>query len=69
MIIDLLLVGVFYYHPILLAAVLARLGHVTADHFHNRLTPWGYFMTHRAWVRFDTALIVPNHNVLHFYQS
>jgi len=66
---GLLLVGLVYYHPLLLAAVLAHLGHIATDHLHNRLSPWGYFITYRVLVRFDTARITPNHNVLHSYQS
>ena len=64
-----LVLGFLYYHPVLLAVVLANLGHVATDHFHNRLSPWGYFMTYRALVRFDTARITPNHNVLYSYRS
>ena len=65
----LLFLGLVYYHPVLLAAALAHLGHVSADHFHNRLAPWGYFITYRALVRFDTTRIAPNQNVLHSYKS
>jgi hypothetical protein len=66
---GLLVIGLVYYHPVLLAAVLAHLGHVATDHFHNRLTPWSYFVTYRAFVGFDTARITPYHNVLHSYKS
>ena len=62
---GLLLVGLFYYHPLLLAVVLAHLGHVAADHFHNRRPLWTYFITYRALVRFDTARIAPKHDALH----
>ena len=68
-IIGLLLLGLVYYHPVLLAAALAHLGHITADHVHNRLSPWGYFITYRIWVRFDTDRVTPNHNVLNSYRS
>ena len=68
-IVGLLLVGLVYYHPVLLAVMLAHLGHVAADHFHNGLAPWSYFITYRAFVRFDAARITPNHNVLHSYKS
>jgi hypothetical protein len=67
-IVGLLLAGLVYYHPILLAAMLAHLGHVAADHFHNRLEPWGYSLTYRVFVRFDTARIAPNHDVLSSYK-
>ena len=66
---GLLILGLVWYHPVLLAAALAQLGHVAADHFHNRLAPWGYFITYRISVRFDTAHITPNHNVLNSYKS
>lgn len=66
---GLLLVGLVYYHPLLLAAMLAHLGHIAADHFHNRLHPWAYFITYRALVRFDRATITPGHNLLHSYRS
>jgi len=68
-IIALLLVGVFYYHPVLLAAALAHLGHVATDHFHNGLSPWGYSITYRIFARFETERITPNHNVLNSYRS
>lgn len=66
---GLLLVGLLYYHPVFLAAMLAHLGHVATDHFHNRLAPWSYFITYRAFVGFDAARITPNQNVLHSYKS
>lgn len=65
---GLLLVGLVYYHPVLLAAALAHLGHVATDHFHNRLAPWGYFITYRVIVGFDAARIAPNNNVLLAYK-
>jgi hypothetical protein len=68
-IIALLLVGIFYYHPVILAAALAHLGHVATDHFHNGLSPWGYSITYRAFVRFETARVAPRHHVLDAYRS
>ena len=68
-IVGLLVLGLVYYHPVMLAVVLAHLGHVATDHFHNRLAPWGYFLTYRAFVRFDSAHITPDHNVLHSYKT
>jgi hypothetical protein len=65
---GLLIFGLIYYHPILLAKVLPHLGHVATGHFPNRLAPWGYFLTYRAFVRFDSSCITPNHNVLHSYK-
>ena len=49
-----LVMGLVYYHPVLLAAVLAHLGHVATDHFHNGISTWGYSITYRA---FDRALV------------
>jgi len=57
-----------YYHPVLLAVVLAHLGHVATDHFHNRLSVLGYFILYRIWVRFDTKKIAPNTELNHFHQ-
>jgi hypothetical protein len=68
-IIGLLVVGLVFYHPILLGAVLAHLGHIATDHFHNRISPWGYFITYRAYVGFDAARVAPNQNVLNSYKS
>ena len=65
-----LLVLVFgYYHPILLAVVLAHLGHVATDHFHNRLTPLAYFILYRAWVGFNAAKIAPGIRIEYSYLS
>jgi len=67
--VGLLVVGLAFYHPVLLAAVLAHLGHVAADHFHNRMAPWGYSIIYRLTARFDSNVISPNHNVLRSYES
>jgi len=66
---GLLVVVLVYFHPLLLAAVLGHLGHVGADHFHNRRAPLAYFIAYRALVRFDTARIAPNQHMLHSYKS
>ena len=34
-----LTLGFLFYHPVFLAIVLAQLGHVATDHFHNRMAP------------------------------
>ena len=68
-IVGLLVLGLIYYYPLLLAVTLGHLGHIATDHFHNRLAPWGYFMTYRAVVQFDAARVAPNHNVLYSYRS
>lgn len=60
---GLLFVGLAYYHPILIAAVLAHLGHVATDHFHNGLAPRVYFVTYRAMIRFNSADIAPNQDL------
>jgi hypothetical protein len=54
---------------LLLSAVLMHLSYVSTDHFHNRLSPWGYFLTYRAWVGFNVARIAPDHNVFDSYKS
>ena len=46
-IIGLLFLGLIFYQPIVLGAVLGHLGHVATDHFHNRLTPLSYFIFYR----------------------
>jgi hypothetical protein len=43
----------------LLAVVLAHLGHVATDNIHNRLAHCGYFLTYRAFGRFDSSSITP----------
>ena len=68
-IIGLLLLGFFYYHPVLLGAVVAHLGHVSTDHFHNRISTWGYSIIYRIFVKFDIAKVSPNHNVLRSWES
>ena len=65
----LLIVGVFFYHPVLLAAAVAHLGHVATDHLHNGISPWGYSITYRAFVRFETARVAPRHHVLDAYKA
>jgi len=66
---GLLILGFAYYHPLLLAAALAHLGHIATDHFHNRMGPWSYFITYRVMVKCDSARIAPNDNVLDSYKS
>ena len=66
---GILVMGLVYYHPVLLAAVLAHLGHVTTDHFHNQLALRGYSITYRALVRFDSTRITPTHDVLQSYKT
>ena len=68
-IIGLLVVGFIYYHPLLLAAAVAHLGHVALDHFHHRSTPWVYFISHRAWLRFDARKIEPGKQLGQSYRD
>ena len=58
-----------FFHPLLLAAVLAHLVHVASDHLHNRLSPFGYFMTFRVIKGCETAFIAPRHNVMGSYRG
>jgi len=58
-----------YYHPLLLACVLAHLAHVVTDQLVNHLHPLGYSITYRAWKRFDGPSISPNHNPITSYQG
>ena len=68
-ILGLLVVGFAYYHPLLLAAALAHLGHVTTDHFHNNLTRWSYSMTYRVLIGFDAARVSPYYDPVFSYKS
>lgn len=68
------IVGLFvlcfaFYHPVFLAVIAGHLSHVTTDHFHNRLTPLGYFVLYRAWVRFDSKKIAPHRNSAYFHYN
>ena len=58
-----------FFHPLLLAVVLAHLVHVATDHFHNRLHPFAYFITYRMLKRFDTEFITPGYNVMNSYRG
>ena len=58
-----------FFHPLLLAVVLAHLAHVATDHLHNRLHPFAYFITYRILKRFDTKFITPGHNVMNSYRG
>ena len=58
-----------FFHPLLLAAVLAHLVHVATDHLSNRLAPFAYFIVYRLITRFDTEFITPRHNVMDSYLS
>ena len=58
-----------FYHPVFLAAIIGHLSHVATDHFHNRLTPLGYFVLYRAWLRFDARKIAPERGSAYFHHN
>ncbi len=58
-----------FYHPVFLAVIIGHLSHVATDHFHNRLTPLGYFVLYRAWVRFDAHKIAPGRDSAYFHHN
>ena len=66
---GLIALAVAFFHPLLLAIVLAHLAHVATDHFHNRLPPWAYFISYRIARKFDTAYITPGDNVMYSYKN
>jgi hypothetical protein len=68
-VLGLLVLGFIYYHPLLLAAAVAHLGHVALDHFHHRPNPWAYFISYRAWLRFDARRIEPGKRIRQSYQD
>lgn len=68
-IIGLLVLGLVFSQPILLGVVLGHLGHVATDHFHNRISPWAYFIIYRAWVRFDAEKIAPGRDPAGYHHS
>lgn len=58
-----------FFHPLVLAVVLAHLAHVATDHFHNRLPRFAYFIVYRILKRFETKFITPGYNVMNSYQT
>ena len=64
-----LVLGLVYYHPLLLAAALAHLAHVTTDHFRNGLPLSTYSIIYRTWVRFDASKLAPGRNVALSYRA
>ena len=56
-----------FYDPIFLAIVLAHLGHVATDQFHNGLDTRSYFITYRALIKFDAVRITGYDNVHYAY--
>ena len=59
-----LVLGFIYYHPLLLVATVAHLGHVVLDHYPNL---WAYFISYRARFQFDTRKIEPGKQVRQSY--
>ena len=66
---GLLILGFVFCHPVSLAAIVGHLNHVTTDHFHNRLTPLGYFVLYRAWIRFNARKIAPERDSAYFHHN
>ena len=67
--IGLVTLAAIFFHPFLLAVVIAHLFHVAADHLHNRLSPFAYFIGYRIIKRFDSASIAPGYDVMYAYRS
>ena len=63
------IIGFIYYHPILLAATVAHLGHVALDHYHHRPNPLTYFISRRTWLRFDARKIEPGKRIRQSYED
>ena len=66
---GMLVLSFVFYDPVLLAIVMGHLSHVITDHLHNRLTPFGYFILYRAWVRFDARKIAPGRGSSYFHHN
>ena len=66
---GLLILAFVSYHPVFLAAIVGHLSHVATDHFHNRLTPLGYFVLYRAWIRFNARKIAPERDSAYFHHN
>ena len=62
-------ISMAFYHPFLLAAILGHLAHVTTDHAWNRLSPFAYMITFRAFKGFDSRHIAPHHHVMDSYRT
>ena len=54
-IMGLVVLGWFFYHPLVLAVVVAQLSHVATDHLRNRLSLFGYSITYRVIKGFDAG--------------
>jgi len=67
-VIGLIVLTAAFFHPLLLAVVVAQLGHVATDHFHNRLPTWAYFISYRIARKFETVYIAPGYNVMNSYK-
>ena len=68
LVIGMIALTVAFFHPLLPAVVIAQLGHVATDRFHNRLPTWAYFISYRIARKFETAYIAPGYNVMNSYK-
>lgn len=58
-----------FYNPVFLGVVIGHLSHVATDHFHNRLSPLGYFVLYRICVRFNARKIAPGRDSAYFHHN
>ena len=61
--VGLLVLATFWYHPLLLAAVLGHLGHLIGDQIANPVHPLGYSIIYRITHRFDHGRLVHEHRL------
>ena len=57
------ILGLLYYHPLLLSAALAHLAHIGSDHYRNGLSPLAYSIIYRFSVGFDASVLAPGRDV------
>ena len=67
--IGVVMLAAVFFHPFLLAVVLAHMLHVASDQIHNRVAPFSYFIIYRVAKRFDSAYIAPGYNVMYAYRG
>ena len=68
-IVGFLVLGLAFYHPLLLAAAVSHFAHVASDHLRNGLTTFGYSLIYRAAVGFDASVLAPDSDVTLSYRS
>lgn len=49
----------FWYHPLLLAAILGHLSHLILDQIFNSVRPLAYFISYRVLKRFNRHILSP----------